>query len=1024
MSDDDDDDKDPAAAGKKDADSAKKMPPPPALGRAGRVPRPARGTTSSKGQKRVVSEGRRSTKLAMPDTDDEGSVADNASDAGGGAREASNTRRRTGVEGESKMAGSDAAPFDSMDTDTPEVVVDGDDSTAWPDSQRVTSNLFPERDPSQMEHMRSSLFGQAERRMPLKAADVGASGGGGGVRPLSWARLQPEPVARPPALRNPEDAKAAAAFRPAASGLESRVLRSLANAWEPAAGEVVSDAAARGAVRAGQAVADLGLRMGRGFRASWGPDGKLFCPRAMGGGARNGFHGVRVSRFDPTPSASDRDVHRLYVEPLRNHLGSAGPLAEPQADRHGAAAAPPRWALPRRRNDRPQNYDTLARCIHGYVEVHRSAGAAATSSSRQAGAAIEDSPEWVLEQSWRLASAMWGQEEGEGRVQDLPLPGDFQRAADLTLAGDCDGGSPAARREAAVGDWLARAVSSCVPSPSGGPSAGGGDADRETWRRVLELLSVRRVHDAAVAAMAAGLPRLAVMLTAVATQGGGGGRPPARYGSKFLAQQAAQWQATGADARMPQEAFSVVQLLGREGFRDVGLRGLISKGTGGSLRPSLDWMRQLGLCLWFGAGASAGIGGEDGDRDGGSGGVVANAIEAYDTLVADGEALSPTARYFLEPTHHESAHLDKVCAELRRVYMPPPPPPAGLSLEKSGGEDRGSGRDRCVLSCLLAMYPSRKAGVGVGVGGASGVSLLSALEPMAVTPDVMDYRHSWHLMNVVEALGVAEVQDRAKAAAVTEGLRFQLVTVGLWEWAVYVALTAEGDPDRRAATARELVLRHGYGVLGAPVNSLDAERGLFLENLGIPGAWLHEAAAVRAGYEHKSAVPSPTYPRESGSAVPAAGSAHDTKLKLLTSAGSAELAREAAKEACVLAPSSMFLGGETLSLLAEKLGEIAWLLEEGGEQEEVGSLGGEGRKSGGAGFGKEFYAYKEIVEAAVEERAGGEAAALGRSRDEMDRLERMWRIVQPSASRVVGAAAAHQTMETFWQNLAPVAAAV
>lgn len=49
MSDDDDDDNDPGAAGKKDADSAKKMPPPPALGRAGRMPRPAHGATSSKG---------------------------------------------------------------------------------------------------------------------------------------------------------------------------------------------------------------------------------------------------------------------------------------------------------------------------------------------------------------------------------------------------------------------------------------------------------------------------------------------------------------------------------------------------------------------------------------------------------------------------------------------------------------------------------------------------------------------------------------------------------------------------------------------------------------------------------------------------------------------------------------------------------------------------------------------------------------------------------------------------------------
>ncbi|CAN0342283.1 unnamed protein product, partial [Hapterophycus canaliculatus] len=321
-------------------------------------------------------------------------------------------------------------------------------------------------------------------------------------------------------------------------------------------------------------------------------------------------------------------------------------------------------------------------------------------------------------------------------------------------------------------------------------------------RRVLELLSVRRVQEAAGVAMAAGLPRLAVVLTAVATQGVG--RPPARYGSRFLAQQASLWQAHGADARMPREAFSVYQLLGREGFRDVGLRGVIGKGKG-SLRPSLDWMRQLGLCMWFGAGASSATGDEEDDDGMGDGG--------------------------------DGSGSGVVAPALRRAYVGPPPPARA-----------GASRDRCALRRLLSLYPSRKSGAGAGGGGASGVALLSALEPMSVTPDVMDYRHSWHLMNVVEALGVAEVPDRAKAAAVAEGLRFQLVSAGLWEWAVYVALTAEGDADgRTAATARELVLRHGYGLLGAHLGSADEKRRELLEGLGVPRAWLYEAAAVRAG---------------------------------------------------------------------------------------------------------------------------------------------------------------------------------
>lgn len=753
------------------------------------------------------------------------------------------------------MAASEGMDFEvMMDTDTQGVdrPVRGNNSS-WLDSGR-SKNLFPERDPSQTEHMRSSLFDdQEERPRVRRGTDTGTGGGGGGAA-RSWVPVMPELVARPPPRRDPEDAKAAAAFRPVVDGLQSKVLKSLANAWKPTMGEV-SDDGARGAVRAGQTVGDLGLRLGRGFRVSWGSDGKLFCPRAMGGGgsgrsssgAGKGFYGVRVAKFDPTPAASGRDTSGLYVEPLRNHLRFARQLA-PEAGHHGAAAAavPPRWALPRRRNDRPDNYAALVQCIHGYVDVHRSAGAASAAGdspgkTAAAAAAAEDSPEWVLEQSWRLASAMWGQEEGEGRAQDLPVPGDVKGTADFRHAEECDGASPGARREAAVGNWLAQAVTSCVRSSSNVGGGGGGGTEWETWRRVLELLSVRRVQEAAGVAMAAGLPRLAVVLTSVATQGVG--RPPARYGNRFVAQQASLWQGGGADARMPREAFSVYQLLGREGFRDVGLRGVIGKGNS-SLRPSLDWMRQLGLCLWFGAGASAAIAAGDGN----GGGVVAEAVEAYESLVADEEALPPTARYFLEPTHHDRVHLDEVCDELRRAYVGTSAAAAGSTARKGGGGGaaRVFGRDRCALRCLLAMYPSRR-NHGGGAGGASGVALLAALEPMAVTPDVMDYRHSWHLMNVVEALGVAEVPDRAKTAAVAEGLRFQLVSAGLWEWAVYVALTGEGGSDRRAATGRELVLRHGYGLLEAPSRSPDAERRDLLLHLGVPVAWLHEAAAVRAG---------------------------------------------------------------------------------------------------------------------------------------------------------------------------------
>lgn len=719
---------------------------------------------------------------------------------------------------------------------------------AWVDARRATKSLFPERDPSQKEHMRSTIFGG-------DAHDAGRRSAGGEEflsKPSAWLPLPPPLLPRPRALGNLEDAEAAVTFRPKVDSSHSSVLRLLANAWKPTAGEVAKDGA-RGTVRAGRTAADLGLRCGRGFRASWGPGGELVVPGTLGDGGVPGTHAVRVVRFNPTPAAAGRNREDLYVPPLRNHLRFAQSVNDMAAIGEArvapavaAARVPPRWALPRRRNDDPAGYNALVKCMHGYAAAHSSpAGGGASDVDRGAAGKgarkAEDSPEWVLEQSWLLASAIWGQEPGEGKAQDLPMPGDMD-IGDVGLVNSYDGASSNARRDAAVGDWLAKAVASCVPGDKEaayGASPGGGRIEEDVFRTVLELLSVRRVEEAAQAAMSAGLPRLAVVLTASASMAHGFGG-----GAKSIAQQATLWQGGGADARMPQAAFAVYQLLGREGFRDVSLRGVINEGSD-SLRPSLDWLRQLGLCLWFGAGAPAGS-----SRSG----AVAEAVGAYESLVKEGEALPPTARYFIEPTHHNRADLEQVCDELRRVHVGRGQREGCIDRDTGGGdggeatEDETSGRDRCVLSRLLAMYPSSTRGsTSVGVGGASGTALLAAMEPLAVTPDVMDYRHSWNLMNVVEALGVAQVPDRARVAAVTESLRFQLVSAGLWEWAVYVALTAEGSPDRRAATAKELIMRHGHGLHEAPAGSADAGRLELLDRLQVPREWQIEAAAVHAG---------------------------------------------------------------------------------------------------------------------------------------------------------------------------------
>lgn len=193
-------------------------------------------------------------------------------------------------------------------------------------------------------------------------------------------------------------------------------------------------------------------------------------------------------------------------------------------------------------------------------------------------------------------------------------------------------------------------------------------------------------------------------------------------------------------------------------------------------------------------------------------------------------------------------------------------------------------------------------------------------------------------------------------------------------------------------------------------------------------------------YDHNSARPTSACPCELGPAMitDGTGSAQDkrdTKLKILISAESAELARDAAREACLMAPGSMYLGGVWLSRLAAQFRDIARQMESGEQGLSLHVVGG----SGAAGFGgsvdyrgtkkvdsdllgKEFDNYKEILEAVADkEDGGGGVAEIGWSREEVERLERMRAVVQPAAARVVGAAVAHQAFETVWRKAAIVA---
>ncbi|CAN0086749.1 unnamed protein product, partial [Discosporangium mesarthrocarpum] len=736
----------------------------------------------------------------------------------------------------------------------------------------------------------------------------------------------------------------------------------------------------------------------------------------MGGGSKGHF--VTVVKLVTMPTRVGRDH---FTAALKNHmefieaeeLGLEGEGEGKSKSREGNAAvdssrvgrSPPRWGLPPRQQSNPQSYAKLVECMHGYVRVHAEAAAVAAPPP---GAAV-DGPEWVVEQAWRLAVAMWGQEAG--MAQDLPLPGDNIISYDSYNDKDGGGGSgsgtllpfsaetqrqqgggrgghdtsPIARRQAAIAAWLKQAVGPCGPENlqleetiQVGARAGRGP---KTWRLILELLTVNKVEEAAFVAAGSGLPRLSVVLAAATTApassagrgraaavgwpgpvsgaavmaGGGRGVKEEMDPCEAIRGQLTQW-GESCERYLPREASLVYTLLGRVNSKDLWLGDLLRDDSDRqeeqqqdqqARHPSLDWLRQVGLCLWHR---------EECQGD------IAAAFSTYERLAAGGNALRPVARYLTEPTHFPPESMGMAAAECRRSFLTPTTP---------GGAH--AQRDRCILGCLLTLVPSSR-GEGSssgGGGGGGGGSIVAALEPLSVTPDPLDFRHSWHLMTVVEALGLARpgVPPQTRAA-VSEGIRLQLVGAGLWEWAVYVALTTgplgalpgAGD-DEGVLAAKELVLRYGYDLAditpGGRVR--DRERRALLDSLRVPTAWIEEAGGLRAGYEHRAATRGPiprrgwhhtiatlpehekdgtagvipmvtttTPPSTSTSSSPPGGAfwwQRETKLRHLLSAG---LNREAADEVCALVPVSIYLGGGGRERMVRYVREIGLRLQGSG----------------------------------------------------------------------------------------------
>ena len=141
------------------------------------------------------------------------------------------------------------------------------------------------------------------------------------------------------------------------------------------------------------------------------------------------------------------------------------------------------------------------------------------------------------------------------------------------------------------------------------------------------------------------------------------------------------------------------------------------------------------------------------------------------------------------------------------------------------------------------------------------MSLEDALHPLGMSPSPFDARQSWlFYMLLSKSLQLSGFRSVSSHAKLCQDYIFQLESLGLWEWAVFVALHLE-TAESREQTVRQLLERH----VDLPTRDSRMDDRLSNEDLGrwagesekssfvvktlcVPEEWLWVARATRAKY--------------------------------------------------------------------------------------------------------------------------------------------------------------------------------
>ncbi|KAM9846701.1 nuclear pore complex protein Nup98-Nup96 isoform 2-T2 [Aulostomus maculatus] len=260
----------------------------------------------------------------------------------------------------------------------------------------------------------------------------------------------------------------------------------------------------------------------------------------------------------------------------------------------------------------------------------------------------------------------------------------------------------------------------------------------------------------------------------------------------LLALQLADWNRMQTDGYLTEERLRIFTLL-------AGKPVWHSSDLVVNVCSELDWKRCLAVHLWFMLPPTASV---------------ADALAKYETAF---QGSCEGGKY--------------ACAPL----------PPYLEAEQPDMEEEDSKQPRHDLCFhLLKLYSDRH------------YSLQQLLDPLTVTWERLDYRLSWHLWGVLQALHYGHL-SASRQGLLHASYAAQLESSGLWHMAIFILLHIS-DHTQRERAVREVLTLHCP--LQETEESVQRERFL-TEQLLIPEHWIHEAKAARAhcdGNRHQEAL--------------------------------------------------------------------------------------------------------------------------------------------------------------------------